>query len=104
MAECLGILVSSDRHMDYVVRLAEAAYDKGKDVHVFFTGKGVLLTLAPQFSQLLGKAKLAVCDISFRAYDLHGREREVPGADHIEFATQSTNAQILAKADRYLVF
>lgn len=104
MADCLGILVSSDRYLDYVVRLTIAAYDKGKDVRLFFTGKGVMLTLAPQFEELVGKAKLAVCDISFRAYGLHGRESEVPDADHIEFATQATNAQMLSKADRYLVF
>ena len=100
----MGILVSSDRYLDYVVRLTIAACEKGKEVHLFFTGRGVLLTLAPEFKELVGKAKLAVCDISFRAFDLHGRESEVPDADHIEFATQATNAQILSKADRYLVF
>ena len=104
MTDCLGILVSSDHHLDHVVCITQAAYEKGKEVRVFFTGKGVLLTLAPKFKELVGKAKLAVCDISFRAYDLHGRESEVPGVENIEFATQATNAEILSEADRYLVF
>ncbi len=104
MADCLGILVSSDRYLDYVVSITEAAYERGKFVRLFFTGKGVLLTLKPQFKKLVGKAKVAVCDISFRSHGLHGKEREVPDADHIDFTTQATHADIVSEADRYLVF
>ncbi len=31
MAEKLGLLVSSDKHLDYVINLTHAAHDKGKD-------------------------------------------------------------------------
>ena len=47
MAEKLGILVSSDKHLDYVINLTTAAEEKGKEVEIFFTGKGVLLTQSP---------------------------------------------------------
>ena len=104
MTDRLGILVSSDRHLDYVVNITKAAHAKGKAISLFFTGNGVLLILAPQFKELVGKAELAVCDISFRAYGLHGRENEVPGVDHMDFATQARNAEMLSEADRYLVF
>ena len=104
VADSLGILVSSDKYLDHVVNLTKAAYAKGKTIRIFFTGKGVLLTLKPQFKELVGKAELAVCDISFRANGLHGRETEVPGVGFSDFATQSRNAQILAISDRYLVF
>lgn len=50
MAEKLGILVSSDRHLDYVINLTQAACDRGNEVEIFFTGKGVLLTQSPEFS------------------------------------------------------
>ncbi|WP_157067766.1 hypothetical protein [Desulfosarcina cetonica] len=70
----------------------------------FFTGKGVLLTLHPQFRELVGKAKLSICDVSFRANGLHGREGEVPGVGFKDFATQAKNAEMLANVDRYLVF
>ena len=77
MAETLGIMVSSDKHLDYVINLTRAAHEKGKEVQIFFTGKGVLLALMPGFEQLVGKAKLSICDVSFRANGLHGREEEV---------------------------
>ena len=54
MAENLGILVSSDKHMDYVVKLTSAAHEKGKAVRIFFTGNGVLLTQSPEFKNLVG--------------------------------------------------
>ena len=38
MAEKLGILVSSDKHLDYVINLTQAASEKGKEVELFFTG------------------------------------------------------------------
>lgn len=104
MTDSLGILVSTDKYLDHVVNLAKAAHGKGKAVSVFFTGRGVLLTMQPQFKELVGKAKLSVCDVSFRANGLHGRESEVPGVGFKDFATQAKNAEMLAASDRYLVF
>ncbi|RLC32307.1 MAG: hypothetical protein DRH37_00900 [Deltaproteobacteria bacterium] len=104
MAETLGILVNNDKHLDYVIQLATAAQTRGKDVQIFFTGKGVLLTMDPDFKNLVGKAKLSVCDVSFRAYGLHGREDEVPGVGFKDFATQARNAEMVAELDRYVVF
>ena len=104
MTDSLGILVSTDKYLDHVVHLATAAHDKGKAVSIFFSGRGVLLTLDPRFKELVGKADLAVCDVSFRANGLHGREKEVPGVGFKDFATQAKNAEMLATSDRYLVF
>lgn len=104
MADILGILVSSDKYMDHLVSLTQAAHAKGKQVSLFFTGKGVLLTMAPRFKELVGKAKLSVCDVSFRANGLHGREKDVPGVGFKDFATQDKNAEMLTQSDRYLVF
>jgi predicted peroxiredoxin len=101
MAEKLGLLVSSDKHLDYVINLTHAAYDKGKDVEIFFTGKGVLLTQSPDFAKLVGKAKMSLCDVSFRALGLEG---DVPGFGFKDFATQAKNAEIIKTSDRYLVF
>jgi len=102
MPERLVILVSSDRHLNHLVRLTTAAYEKGMEINLFFTGKAVRLILAPQFRELLGKATLAVCDTSFRACGL--RRCQVPDAACITFTNQATHAQWLAEADRYLVF
>ncbi len=51
-----------------------------------------------------GKAKLWVCDVSFRTNGLHGREDDVPGVGYKDFATQGRNAEMLAEVDRYIVF
>ena len=104
MKETLGILVSSDKHMDYIINITQSAFDKGKEVKIFFSGNGVRLTLDPNFKELVGKAKLSVCDVSFRANGFHGREEEVPGVGFKDFATQARNAEMLNEVDRYLVF
>ena len=100
----LAILVSSDRYLDHVVNLTSAAHAKGKQVVIFFSGQGVLLTLQPGFKELVGKAYLSICDASFRAHGLQGREHEVPGVTIEDFATQAKNAELLASAHRHLVF
>jgi predicted peroxiredoxin len=101
MGNKLCILVSSDRHLDYVIGLTAAAHEKGKEVEIFFTGNGVRLTQSPDFSKLVGKARLAVCDVSFRS---HGLKGEVPGLGFKDFATQAKNAEMVEKCDRYVVF
>ena len=74
---------------------------RGKEVEIFFTGQGVLLTQDPDWEQLVGKARLAVCDVSFRANGLAG---DVPGLGFKDFATQARNADMIAECDRYVVF
>ncbi len=103
MSESLGILVTSDKHLDYVINLTEAAHKKDKKVEIFFTGPSVKLSLTPDFKKLVNKAKLSICDVSFRANGFHGREDEVPGVGFKDFATQARNAEMSAECDRYIV-
>lgn len=101
MADRLGILVCTDKHLDAVIALTAAAHQKSKKVQIFFTGQGVLLTQRSEFAQLVGKAKLSVCDVSFRANNLKG---DVPGVGFKDFATQARNAEMISECDRYVVF
>lgn len=101
MSEKLGILVATDRHLNHVIRLTEAAVSKEKQVEIFFTGAAVALTQEDEFSRLVGKARLSVCDVSFRAMGLTG---EVPGVGFKDFATQARNAEMINDCDRYVVF
>lgn len=101
MGDRLGILVCSNKYLDDVIALTIAAHQKGKKVQIFFTGKGVLLTQKPEFSELVGKAKLSVCDVSFRT---NGLEGDVPGVGFKDFATQARNAEMIKECDRYVVF
>lgn len=103
MSQSLGILVTTDKHLDYVINITTAAHGKGKEVQIFFTGHAVKLSLDPDFAKLVGKAKLSICDVSFRANGFHGREDDVPGVDFKGFATQARNAEMAAECDRYIV-
>lgn len=101
MSEKLGILVGTDKHLDWVIKLTDAACAKGKRIEIFFTGDGVRLTQHEGFKALVGKAKLSVCDVSFRALGLSG---EVPGLGFKDYATQARNAEMINECDRYVVF
>jgi peroxiredoxin family protein len=102
MADKLGILVTSDKHLDYVIKLTDAALARSKEVDLFFTGRAVLLTRKPDFAQLVDKAKVSVCDVSFRALGL--KEEDVPCLGFKDFATQAKNAELVKNSDRYVVF
>ena len=101
MADKLGILVSSDRHLDKVIALTAAAHEKAKKVQIFFTHTGVFLTQEPEFEQLVGKAKMALC---LACFDKYGLEGDVPGFEDKDFATQAKNAEMMKESDRYIVF
>lgn len=102
MANKLAIMVCTDKYLHYILPLTEAAYNKGLEVQIFFSGQGVLLTKDNRFEQLVDKAKLYVCDVSFRANGLEGME--VPGVGFKQFVTQARNAEMIDECDRYLVF
>lgn len=97
----LGILVRDDAYLDQVIKLTQAAHSKGVETRIFFTGQGVMLTQDKEFESLVGKARLSVCDVSFRANGLTG---DVPGVGFKDFATQAKNAEMIEECDRYIVF
>ncbi len=103
MSRSIGILVTSDRYPDYVIRLTEAADKKAKEVRIFFTGSAVKLSLLPDVKKLADKASLFICYVSFRSNGLAGREDEVPKGTFGGFTSQAKNAEILAECDRYIV-
>ena len=98
----LGIMVRDTNYLEYVINTAKAAHKKGIKVEIFFTGRGVLLTQDQRFKELVGMASLYVCDVSFRANGLEGKE--VPGVGFKQFVTQARNAEMIEECDRYLVF
>ena len=101
MSELLGIMVGTNKHLDHVINLTNAAHKKGIKIEIFFTGAGVKLTQDKRFAELVGKAKLSVCDVSFRGVGLSG---DVPGVGFKDFATQARNAEMINRCDRYIVF
>ncbi len=102
MTAKLGICVNSSDHLDHVIRLAKAANAAGKEVEVFFTGEGVLLSQDPGFSELIGEGRIGICEVSYFAHGLKGKE--VPGLVDKDFVTQGRHAEMVEDCDRYVIF
>jgi hypothetical protein len=101
MAEKLGIFVSSNKHLRHVIEITKAAKRAGKEVIIFFSHKGVLLTQEPEFQELIGQAEYSVCNVGFEAQGLKGKT--VPGMPETGFATQARHGMMIEDVDRYLV-
>ena len=101
MAKSLGILVTSDKHLDKLIKLCMAAKDKEIEVKIFFSHLGTLLTQAPRFSELEGLGKLSICKVGF---ENHGLKQPVTGINEEDYATQARNAELIEDCDRYVVF
>lgn len=106
MAEKLGIFVNTDRHWEHLVETAKAAVSKGKELNIFFSHRGVLLTRRPEFAQLAdvvnGYGKMSLCLASWDSFDL-GDDHSVPGIAEEDFGTQSRHGELVEEMDRYLV-
>ena len=72
MNDSLAIFVNSDKHPDYVIRLARAARAKGKSVIVHFLGQGVLLADPDRLAALGDVAEVSVCRDSFEEFGVPG--------------------------------
>lgn len=100
MAEKLGIFVSSDEHLDHLIGISRAATKAGKEVTVFLTNRGVLLSKDPRFSEMEGLAHISLCNVNFEAFKM---EKPVPLVADKDFATQMRHADMIAECDRYIV-
>lgn len=101
MPGTLGILVTSDRHLDHVINVTETAHKKGLKVKIYFTGTAVRLIDALEFSRLAGKANLGICDRSFLSLGLEGH---LSGINANIFENRARHADIIRECERYLVF
>ncbi len=101
MAKSLGVLVSSNKHLDKIIKLCQAAEKKDVEVTIFFTHLGVMLTKDPRFGELQGMAKMSLCNVSFES---HGLKPPVPGIGDKDYGTQARNGEMIEECDRYVVF
>lgn len=98
--ETLGIPVATRDSLDHLLGIVNAAAKQGVEVVVFLTGEGVMVTQDPRFGELAGRARLALCEVSFRALGLKG---EVPGLGFKDFATQARHAEMLEECPHYVM-
>ena len=99
-AKSLGVFVSSNNHLDKIIKLCKAAKNNGIEVTLFFSHLGTLLTHDPRFAELEG-LKMSVCKVGFESY---GLKPPVPGISEKDFTTQAMHAELIDACDRYLVF
>ncbi len=101
MAKSLGVFVSSDQHLDKLIKLCEAAKQKGDvALTIFFSHLGTKLTQHPRFGELEGMATMSLCNVGFES---HGLKPPVQGIDEGDFATQARNGELIEDCDRYVV-
>jgi hypothetical protein len=101
MNKTLGIYVSSDEHMDKLIKLCRAAKKKNVDVHIFFTHIGTRLCTHPRMDELRESAKVALCKVGFGDNKL---DRSQTALDDKAFSSQSWHAEMIYDCDRYLSF
>jgi hypothetical protein len=102
MAKSLGVFVSSNEHLDKIIKLCQAAKKKGDvEVTIFFSHLGTLLTQDPRFGELEGLAKMSLCNVGFESHNL---KPPVVGIGEKDYATQARNGELIEECDRYVTF
>ena len=102
MGGSLGVFVSSDQHLDKIIKLCRTAKEKGIQVTLFFTHRGTLLTQNPGFEELEATSKMSLCRVSLENYGI--AKTVIPGIGEKDYATQAKHAEIIQECDRYVVF
>jgi hypothetical protein len=101
MAEKLGLFISSNKNLRHVIGICKAAEAAGKEVILFFSHKGVLLTQEPEFKELIDCGKKSLCHVGFEANQLTGKP--VPGMTEKDFGSQMRHVEMLEDVDRHIV-
>ena len=98
----LAILAATGQNFRHILGLARAAHDRGIEVHIFMTGRGVLHALEPDFHQLLDLAQVSFCRVSLVDQGIDP-DNDLPGVAPRNITNQSRHADLLDLCDRYLV-
>ena len=101
MGKKLGIYVTSDKHLDKLIKLCRAAQKKEVEMSIFFTHIGTRLTADPRFKELGNPSKVALCTVAFEDNSL---TKPVEGFDEKGYASQAWHAEMIHDCDRYITF
>ena len=96
----LAIFVISDRHMEYVFPLAQAAHREGVMVRVHLLGSGVRLVRQEAFGQLAALARISICSESAQFFEPDGQLAQAELQE--KFVPAGEMARILRQCDRHL--
>ncbi len=101
MGKRLGIYVSSDQHIDAIIKLCRAAKGKGVETYIFLTHIATRLSKDPRFEELSSIAQVALCAVSFEDNQL---KRPVEGLVEKGFSSQVWHIKQMEECDRYITF
>lgn len=96
----LGVMVTTDRHVDQVCGLVRAALAKGHTATLFVTDTGTRLLGHPGFAGLAGLPGVSMSYCT-RSAELHGAPRGLPPA--FAAGSQFDNALMAADVDKLLL-
>jgi hypothetical protein len=97
----LGICVTTPGSARQTLGLTSAAVRAGISTEIFLTGEGVHLVRDRRFYELVGAARVSVCDVSFRTAGFE--PGSVDGLADKDFVTQWRNAEMVERCDRYVI-
>lgn len=96
----LGIIITTDRHLDHVIGIAQAANSKGHEVSIFAMDTGTLLLNNPKFRALcrLENVVMSVCQhsASEQGVNTDGVSKE------IVLGSQFNNAMMNNESDKVI--
>jgi metal-dependent hydrolase (beta-lactamase superfamily II) len=97
----LGIIVTSDRHLDHIIGLTKAANAKGHGVSIFAMDTGTRLLGRTEFTQLCSEdnVMMSLCQHSAveQGVDVTGVSKE------IVLGSQFNNAMMNSESDRVII-
>ena len=103
MGKRLGIYVTSNQHLEQLVKICEAAKRQDVDVDIFFSHLGCSMMQDPMFERLADATdRMSLCLVCFKEHE--GEKRPLPGFKENDFATQERHLELIEDCDRYLNF
>ncbi|MCB2189297.1 MAG: hypothetical protein KQJ78_23005 [Deltaproteobacteria bacterium] len=100
MSKDLGILVSSDRNLEHLIGICQAARRAGKEVTIFLSARGVLLSKDPRFQEMEACPDISLCNVGFEHFEM---TKPVYVVQEKNFATQMRHAIMIEDCQRYIV-
>jgi predicted peroxiredoxin len=97
----LGIHIKTDRHLEQVVGIVNAAAAKGHEVTIFVMSGGERLLENPKFSGLCKTPNIVMSYCDHDATHMGIRKEMIPA--EIASGSQFNNAVMVDKADRVIV-
>jgi hypothetical protein len=101
MSGTLGICATRRDSLPHLLGITRAARRAGKRVEIFVTGEAVFITQDPRFAEVIAKASVGICEVSYVAAGYQGVE--IPGLVDNDFVTQARNAELVERCERYLL-